>query len=72
MRTKEGQEKHDRAVAAQASWFVNNGWPVVYADLPNLAKPPQIGGFRLWAYITFLKHIQQSYPNPEHYWCKSD
>jgi hypothetical protein len=42
---RKDQGKHDRAVAVQTSWFANNGWPIVYADLPNLAKPPKIGGF---------------------------
>ncbi len=45
MRTKEGQAKHDAEVARQARMLINAGWRTVFADLPNLARPPKVGSF---------------------------
>lgn len=44
-RTKENQNTHDKAVASWAQVLLNKGWKIVYADLPNKAKPPKIGGY---------------------------
>lgn len=43
-RTKDGQQKHDAAVAYYAAEFAKKNY-VVYADLPDKAKPPEINGF---------------------------
>jgi hypothetical protein len=43
-RTKEGQQKHDNAVAFYSSELAKNKY-IVYVDLPNMKKPGMIGGF---------------------------
>lgn len=45
MRTKEGQEKHDKGVAQNALAVVKAGYRVVYADLPGYSKPPLVGSY---------------------------
>src|SRR3989338_3667959 len=44
VRTKEGQEQHDRSVAYWANQVINAGWSYVRSDLPGNPKPDPIGG----------------------------
>lgn len=45
MRTKENQGKHDKGVAFWANQLINKGWSIVYSDLIDNTKPPQIGNY---------------------------
>lgn len=45
MRTKEGQEKHDKFVGTAALFLKQKGFNKMYVDLPNFAKPPKVNGY---------------------------
>lgn len=44
IRLKENQEKHDMGVAHYANLLSKKGF-IVFADLPGMAKPKQIGDY---------------------------